>query len=220
MKYKKYLLIAAALVMVAASGVAPAMAYFTDSHTASGMVTLSLGDSKVVPDEDFDPSYNKLITISNTGSFEVMVRVKAIYGSNCTVTLDRTSSTGWSYDESDGYFYYASPLAGKNEDADGGVTSQLKLIVAAKEGVTDDFNVIIVEEAAKVYYENGVAKADWNQTISNEETLVDQSADNIDTTESGEPTSGQTQEADKATASGQGDSPQDTGLTEDNGGEE
>ncbi len=179
MKYKKYLLIAAAaLLMIGAAAVSPAMAYFTDTHTASGMVTLSLGDSNVKPDESFD-GMNKLITVTNTGDYAVFVRVKAIYGSNCTVTLDAASSSGWS-DGGDGYYYYASPLAGKTKDASvGESSSQLKLIVAAKEGTTaDSFNVIILEEATRVRYDsNGNAIADWNDVIKVETDASDESSD-------------------------------------------
>ncbi len=179
MKYKKYLLIAAAaLLMIGAAAVSPAMAYFTDTHTASGMVTLSLGDSNVKPDESFD-GMNKLITVTNTGDYAVFVRVKAIYGSNCTVTLDAASSSGWSYGD-DGYYYYASPLAGKTGDASvGESSSQLKLIVAAKEDTTaDSFNVIILEEATRVRYDsNGNAIADWNDVIKVETDASDESSD-------------------------------------------
>lgn len=179
MKYKKYLLIAAAaLLMIGAAAVSPAMAYFTDTHTASGMLTLSLGDSNVKPDESFD-GMNKLITVTNTGDYAVFVRVKAIYGSNCTVTLDAASSSGWS-DGGDGYYYYASPLAGKTGDASvGESSSQLKLIVAAKEDTTaDSFNVIILEEATRVRYDsNGNAIADWNDVIKVETDASDESSD-------------------------------------------
>ncbi len=179
MKYKKYLLIAAAaLLMIGAAAVSPAMAYFTDTHTASGMVTLSLGDSNVKPDESFD-GMNKLITVTNTGDYAVFVRVKAIYGSNCTVTLDAASSSGWS-DGGDGYYYYASPLAGKTGDESvGESSSQLKLIVAAKEDTTaDSFNVIILEEATRVRYDsNGNAIADWNDVIKVETDASDESSD-------------------------------------------
>ncbi len=179
MKYKKYLLIAAAaLLMIGAAAVSPAMAYFTDTHTASGMVTLSLGDSNVKPDESFD-GMNKLITVTNTGDYAVFVRVKAIYGSNCAVTLDAASSSGWS-DGGDGYYYYASPLAGKTGDAsEGESSSQLKLIVAAKEDTTaDSFNVIILEEATRVRYDsNGNAIADWNDVIKVETDAGDESSD-------------------------------------------
>ncbi len=179
MKYKKYLLIAAAaLLMIGAAAVSPAMAYFTDTHTASGMVTLSLGDSNVKPDESFD-GMNKLITVTNTGDYAVFVRVKAIYGSNCTVTLDAASSSGWS-DGGDGYYYYASPLAGKTKDASvGESSSQLKLIVAAKEDTSaDSFNVIILEEATRVRYDsNGNAIADWNDVIKVETDASDESSD-------------------------------------------
>ncbi len=179
MKYKRYLLIAAAaLLMIGAAAVSPAMAYFTDTHTASGMVTLSLGDSNVKPDESFD-GMNKLITVTNTGDYAVFVRVKAIYGSNCTVTLDAASSSGWS-DGGDGYYYYASPLEGKTGDASAGESSsQLKLIVAAKEDTTaDSFNVIILEEATRVRYDsNGNAIADWNDVIKVETDASDESSD-------------------------------------------
>jgi IS605 OrfB family transposase len=75
MKYRKYLLVAAALVVIGATSIKPAMAYFTDSHQASGTVTVYLGDMEITPDEKaYD--WTKEITVENTGDYDVFVHTR------------------------------------------------------------------------------------------------------------------------------------------------
>ena len=165
MKYKKYLIAAAALVMIAAASVGPAMAYFTDSHIATGTVTVNLGDSSLTPNESVEDMV-KTIQITNSGDYDVYIRVKAIYGS--TVTVTKSAGDKWSL--SDGYYYYRDIVEA------GGTTDELKLAITAPTDISQDsFNVIIAEEATRATYAtDGTANAaDWSLAIKSEETVTE-----------------------------------------------
>ena len=167
---KKYLLVAAALVMIAASAVKPAMAYFTDYVMASGYRTIRVHDSELTPPEDTVDVEQmiKTVAITNTGDFDVYVRVKAICPDGFSTTL--VDSEGWTYNDEDGYYYYDSIV--KNKDAsEGKTTNNLNLKINTPEGNTDDFNVIIVQEATKVHFnEDGTTYADWDEAIVSQES--------------------------------------------------
>ncbi len=184
MKYRKYIVIAAALVLLAGVSIKSANAYFTDTQEATGYIKLNLGDSEIIPNEDVD-GMTKIITVKNTGNYNVFVRVKAIYGSNCTVAIDNSAegdtkkSEGWSLND-DGYYYY-SGVVSVGESA-----PKLYLTVTPKEGATaDSFNVVIVEEATKVLYDSdGKAYADWNSKVQTKSMVSDDSnnTDSLETT--------------------------------------
>ena len=188
MKYKKYLLIAAALVMIGAAGIKPAMAYFTDTQQATGKITVHLGDSTIEPKEDVK-NMTKIITVSNTGDYDVYVRVKAIYSSNYTVTLtDAAKTNGWT-DGGDGYYYYNNIVTKK--DTDNASSKQLELKIDVKDSSLvgeDGFNVVIVQEATRVFYdEKGTPSANWNDKIVVEsDEKVDANTDSSSDNTSGE----------------------------------
>ncbi len=165
MKYKKYLIIAAALAFIGAASVGPAMAYFTDSHIATGMVAIDLGDSELTPTESVEGMV-KTIQVENSGNYEVYIRVKALYGS--TVGVEKLDGDKWSLAE-DGYYYYSDVVEA------GGITEELKLIITAPADTKQDsFNVVIVEEATRVTYadDGTLNAADWS--LANEsKTIVD-----------------------------------------------
>lgn len=165
MKYKKYLIAAAALVMIAAASVGPAMAYFTDSHIATGTVKVNLGDSALTPNESVEDMV-KTIQITNSGDYDVYIRVKAIYGN--TVTVTKSAGDKWSL--SDGYYYYSDIVEA------GGTTEALQLeITPPSDTSQESFNVIIAEEATRATYAtDGTANAaDWSLAIKSEETVTE-----------------------------------------------
>ncbi len=149
MKTKLLFIIAAIALVISTVAVKPAMAFFTDTVTTSGGFKISVGDGTPEIDEKVE-DLTKKITIKNTGDYPIFVRAKAIYPDNCTVTL--TVTEGWS-DGGDGYYYYANPIApGESTPVD----TPLTLAITRKVGDTGTFNVIIVQEATKVAYdENG-----------------------------------------------------------------
>ena len=135
MKYKKYLLVAAALVVIGATSIKPAMAYFTNSHQAAGTVTVHLGDLEITPNEDAK-EWTKEITVQNTGDYDVFVRVQAIYGAGCDVSF--TADANWS--EKNGYYEYSKPLAPEE------TSPVLKLTFTPNNKVElgDTFNVVFL----------------------------------------------------------------------------
>ena len=166
MKNKKFLLVAAALLVIGAASVKPAVAYFTDTQKANGEYTISLGDSPVTPTEEVQ-GMTKIITVTNTGDYDVFVRVKAIHASNISDSLNSEAS-GWT--KNGDYYYYASSLA-KGEDA-----SPLSIDINVEQEIADvdTFNVVIIEEATKAIYDaEGNPSADWsdeaNKVMSRED---------------------------------------------------
>lgn len=163
MTYKKVLLVASALVIIGAASIKPAMAYFTDYTMASGTRTVKVHDSELPPPEDNVEGMIKTVAISNTGDFDVYVRVKAICPEGFSVKLTDENS-GWILNE-DGYYYYSDIVKNKNAQ-DGKTTSNLNLEINVPEGNTDDFNIIIVQEASKVHYNaDGTSYADWEKDV-------------------------------------------------------
>ncbi|WP_051195048.1 hypothetical protein [Pseudobutyrivibrio ruminis] len=176
MKYKKYLLVAAAAVLVATASIKPAMAYFTDYQVATGYRTIKLGDSELTPPEDSVSDMVKTVSITNTGDYDVFVRVKAIAPEGVGVKLNKDSSSNWVLVGD--YYYYLSSKDSNDVENDGLVlpvgksTEPLKLDIVEptdKNLKGHNFNVVIVQEATKVlYHQNGQTFADWKLKINGE----------------------------------------------------
>ncbi|MCR5581323.1 MAG: hypothetical protein K6F66_07020 [Pseudobutyrivibrio sp.] len=191
MKYRKYLLVAVAFSLVALASIKPAMAYFTDSKIVVGAQTIRVGDSELTPPEDTVESMVKTVAITNTGKYDVFVRVKAIYPSGVGVSLNSESSSKWIYNEADGYYYYASSSDVNNSGiivAVGEKTESIKFDITEPTDPNltgNDFNVVIVQEATKVLYNSdGSTYADWNSKITSETEASKEQAPTDDNTTS------------------------------------
>ena len=163
MKLKKYFLVAAALLMVGAASVKPAMAYFTDSHKTTGSMLVNIADSQLVPTDSAE-GLLKTVSVKNTSNYDAFIRVKAIYSKNFTAELtDEAKANGWS--KKDDYYYY-EPVVAAGES-----TAELKIQIAIiDEQIADSFNVVIVEEATRVIYdEKGNASCNWNSKVMSRE---------------------------------------------------
>lgn len=178
MKYKKYLIVAATLVMIGVASVGPAMAYFTDSHKATGTVAVNLGDTNLTPNESVEDMV-KTIQITNSGDYDVFIRVKAIYGS--TVTVTQSSGDKWTLND-DGYYYYSDIVEA------GGTTEALQLeITPPSDTSQESFNVIIAEEATRANYaSDGTATADWSLAIKTNEVISNSDGTDDTTTSNSE----------------------------------
>ena len=153
---KRLILIAVALILISGIAVKPAIAYFTDTVSAEGMLEVNLGDGELTPLEDVVENMVKKVAITNTGDFDVFVRAGVIIPDGITVTME--ASEGWSKGN-DGYYYY-TPIVAVGE-----TTGKLNLKI--DNGEILDFNVIIVQEATKVEYdEAGNAVANWDSAVS------------------------------------------------------
>lgn len=162
MKVNRLILVAAAIALIGGLAVKPAIAYFTDTATVSKTIPISIGDVEL-PEMDDDVNHMiKTIAISNTGDYDIFVRAKALYPDTCII--EKQTSTNWS-DLDGGYYYYSEILK------PGEKTEDLNLKIDF-DGSTSDFNVIIIQEATKVLYdEDGNAYADWDAAISNEDEV-------------------------------------------------
>ncbi|MCR5196734.1 MAG: hypothetical protein K6D38_10450 [Pseudobutyrivibrio sp.] len=161
MKRKKHLLIVATAISICAVSVTPAISYFTDTQQATGRLVLEM-NPEIEPKEIVE-NMKKIISVANTGKNDVFVRAKAIYASNFDVVMDKDATdSGWSLNEADGYYYYDKIVKVGEE------TPQLVLKVDVKDdkAVAYDFNVVIVQEAARVIYdEKGNASCVWDEKI-------------------------------------------------------
>ena len=163
MNKKSLCLAAAALTLTAGISAGTAMAYFTTYTEASGGVTLDMGFSKTVPNEEFS-NWTKHVSVENTGDYDCFIRVKALSGAKYQDGLQYSDSDGkWTPGE-DGYYYYSDPIApGKS-------SSVLDIKIDSKE-TEDSFNVVVVQESTKVLYnEDNKPYADWTQIADTSET--------------------------------------------------
>lgn len=155
-KYRKLAAISvAALAMAAALTIENAMAYFTTYTEAEGSQIVRLGATTEI--DETVSNKTKHVTVRNTSAEnECFVRAKVFSGSYVTCT---PTGTNWTYDETDGYWYY-EPIV-----APGGTTDVLDVSIeidSTKEEIKD-FNVVVVQECTPVIYgEDGSPAADWN----------------------------------------------------------
>lgn len=157
------LTLAVALVTV----VGTTFAYFTTYASAKGTVEVVLHDRTEIS-EDFG-NWTKHVTIANNPgadekSQSVFVRAKAFSGTTYPIVYsgDATWSPG-----SDGYYYYATPLA------PGEKTTQLDVRITdvpSGANVTngDQFNVVVIYETTPVLYDtDGNPYANWDFILDN-----------------------------------------------------
>ena len=171
MKMKWLYLVAAVALVISISAVRPALAYFTATDTVKGTTkAIHIVDTPPELDEQVD-GMTKKITIKNTGDYDIFVRSKAISPDIWKVVFSIQEGDNVDWFEKDGYYYYSKPIApGKSTE------SQLILDIVPNDEITaeyevpDSFNVVIVQEATKAYYdENGNAiPDDWANAISNQ----------------------------------------------------
>lgn len=167
MKKRILYLVAAVTIILGTTAVKPAVAYFTDTKSTEGRFEVKIGDGKPEIEEDVS-EMTKRVTVKNTGDYDIFVRIKAIYPSEmCTISYIPTE--GWE-NRNDGYFYYNKPLAPGEATPE---ASPLTIKVERISGTEGDFNVIILQEATKVLYdENGNQIYQWqksNETQSESE---------------------------------------------------
>ena len=161
MKKSKYLLILAAFAVIGLASVKPAMAYFTDYALATGYHVVKVHDPVVGPPTENVTGMVKTISLTNTGDFDMYVRVRAICPDTVTATMDKTT-TGWTEDE-DGVFYTYDAILPVGQS-----TSDINLKISEPTGelAGSDFNVVIIQEGTKVHYkEDGTPYADWQDEI-------------------------------------------------------
>ena len=160
---KPVVLAAAALVLTASAFADDAMAYFTTYSSATGSVTMDLGFTETVPEEEVDAE-GKHVRIANVGDYDCFVRVKIF----SVIEVGYEPSEGWTQG-SDGYWYYEPVLAAGETTPELLITYELP--DASEEGGTDEFDIIVVQECTPVVYdEAGNPIPDWDNVIISEGT--------------------------------------------------
>ncbi len=169
MKAKRMNIISAVLAvgLVCISSVQNANAYFTTYVTAKGGYEVSWKHREHI-EETFQDRKKYVTITSEEGSVPVYVRVKAFAGSTYQLEYEGTK---W-ISNTDGYYYYDSPLPG------GGTTEKLRvgignIPVNPKDGM--NFNVVVVYETIPVQYDaNGEMvkpeAANWTQSETSQMT--------------------------------------------------
>ena len=158
--HKKPLIMAAAtLALTGTLAVGSAMAYFTTYSTAGGGVTMNMGFTETIPNEEVDEN-GKHITITNTGDYDCFVRVKAF----APVELTYNAPDGGWTDGGDGYWYYDEVLpAGETTSHELNITYKFP----SGDEKPEEFNIVVIEECTPVLYqEDGTPYADWNHVIT------------------------------------------------------
>ena len=165
MRYRKLLLTMAALTLIGFASVKPAMAYFTDYALATGYRTIKVHDSEFTPPTDSVENMVKTVSLTNTGDFDMYVRVMVICPEGITATMQ--DSPDWEL-RSDNYYYY-NPILKATDEEKKISTSNLNLKISEPTGDLSgkDFNVIIVQEGTKVHYDaDGNPYYNWSDKIT------------------------------------------------------
>lgn len=175
MKKRRILLALLALCLALTAITGSAWAYFTTNTSAAGGQTLRLGSSTTV-DEDMN-GWTKQVTITNSGEVPVYVRARVF----SQYRVDCTSSTGWTLNTSDNYWYYneiltpgqAAAVFNAAIQSDNGVTGAPTLPSQGGEA----FDVTVVYETTPVQYQaDGTPYANWDLKL--QPTTDSQGGDN------------------------------------------
>ena len=154
MKRKYWITGLLALVLIVFTGVKPALAYFTDTASASGGQTVTFDFSTTIEEKVKD--LTKTVTLTNTGETDVFIRARAFVGEQYTLKYDETG--GWTLNE-DGWLVYGKEVAPKGNAV---FTVTVENVPAEIEDGSS-LNVAVVYESTPVQYNaDGTAYADWN----------------------------------------------------------
>ena len=160
MKKKTIVLAALAAVLTLEAAAGSAWAYFTTYTEARGGYPIELEDTTTIR-EEFSAWTKHVVVASEKDSRPVYVRVKALNGSEYTLTY--TDTCGKWTPGSDGYYYYSDIVNGG--EATGGLDIKIGNVPESVEDGSS-FNIVVVYETTPVRYdENGKPYADWNATL-------------------------------------------------------
>ena len=167
MKKKNVLLFVLAIVLILATSVGGALAYFTTFAEAKGGYTIHLSSVSTSIDGTFSDWTNSVIIDNDLDGQPVFVRARAFIGSQYELLY---SGEDWTYGDN-GFYYFDKIL-------DAGETTTKLLIkienVPSQERLGEleqllksvHFNAIVIYEATPVLYdENGNPYADWSLVI-------------------------------------------------------
>lgn len=183
MKINKTVLAAAAIVLPLSVGIGSALSYFTANDSAAGGYAIEVGPPETEIEENFS-SWEKKITITNTGDVPVYVRARAYVVSPYTIVSNLGSNWRNGNEGNDGkngyfgYYYYNPALKARVKNEDGSYTydktEELKLKI---DGIpttdlveNEEFDVVVVyEKTSAVKVENGKVVPDWDFALKIED---------------------------------------------------
>lgn len=168
-KLNKYICLAVvAITLIAGVCVENAMAYFTTYVTAEGQVTMNLGFTETVPNDNV-VNKTKTVSVTNNDDFPCFVRLKVFVGDLFAGDIEITGGAGWSLDN--GYYVYDNELQPGETTNDFVIDLTKAMGYQPTEDDIDEFNVIVIQESTPVLYtEEGVSYADWSvPTVENGE---------------------------------------------------
>lgn len=185
MKKKSIFLFALAIVLILATSISGALAYFTTYAEAQGGHTIELGFNTDIDAEGFSAWTNHVIVINNEYSQPVYVRAKAFAGSAYQlIYFDESGYWGPRKKDSknevssadDGYYYYSDILYGGQETTE--LLVRIENIPTADTQSNDNmlydgfsFNMVVIYEVTPVLYdEDGNPYADWSVTLDSGST--------------------------------------------------
>lgn len=139
------LTVSAALVISLGMAAGTAWAYYTDTTKAAGMIQFKYNPNPPETEVNETPDgANKVISVTNTGDVDAMVRVKVFDPQIDGVELTFEAAPGWTQavsDNDEGWWYYTEPVAPKAS------TPALKALVTVDtEKVAHGFDVAVVQQ--------------------------------------------------------------------------
>ena len=163
MKKLNLILSSLLLVMILSIGIGTAMAYFTDTTTATGSRTVSVVYG-ATPEEDISGTTKYIRLTAVEGSLPVYVRARAY----SAFEVKYTGDAGW-VDGGDGWWYYTDPIEDKE---DSNRTTRLIAAIQFPEAEEGAANVIVITEYTPVQYgEDGNAlPADFDMPVEGGES--------------------------------------------------
>ena len=150
----KKVLTIAAILLVLATSVGLAGAFFSDYEHAIGQATFTLGGDTTIEEKVHDTE--KTITIHNRGEGDVFVRVSVFGPEEMTVS----AGEGWQQG-SDGFWYYQNvlPFSGSEEkDMTPPLEASIKDVPVSVD--LSELDIIVVHESVPVVYDAD-GKADF-----------------------------------------------------------
>lgn len=165
-KKSSILLLALSIVLILATSINSAIAYFTSYVNATGGYVIHLGGTSIR--EDLSDWTKKVVITNEPDGQPVYVRARAFAGDAYTLTY---AGNGWSYGwldkektKGDGYYYYDEILYPGEETTELGI--HIDNIPKSDEiSMSEHFNVVVIYETSPVQYDGaGNPYADWNLT--------------------------------------------------------
>lgn len=158
MKKSNLILLGLAVALVLSAAIVPAAAYFTTYAEARGGYEIDIAPTDI-EEEFYSWTKHVVITCDEDGQ-PVYVRARAYAGSQYELQY---SGDNWSYNPSDGFFYYG-PILNPGES-----TSELLVHIdniPEDPSENDDFNVVVIYECTPVQYdEDGNPYPDWDLAL-------------------------------------------------------